>query len=765
MTKRNTNEASRLGEAAAGSFEHRREAIRRELSRMFGGDGPWPVVVALFQDPDQVMAEARDGKLTRHDYALGRDGTAALSNPVLVEETFRVAEMTAAESAADPGRLIEAGSRPGRWAVRVIRAGLSGNGNYYPPRVLREAAPLFSGARVLARSDEDHLAGRDKSVSALIGRIADPAWLDENGGELRATMELIEADGALAGKLKAAHERGMTDLMGLSIVAAGRHRIGSVSGRPVRMVEAITRVESVNLVVEPGAGGAILDFIEAARGAGGTQGDDAMRERVKKFIEAKLGKAKLDAIDATDDDAVEALYREAGASEAAGNTGNGAGGGNDTGTPAVTPEDVDSRIAEAVRLTEARADARAEIAASALPDAAKARLEARFAEAASIGADDARNAIEAERKYLAGIAGGGHVAGLGTARAELTEGLGEKTAKMLDALLDPKDSSMTSLKEAYVQVTGDRRVTGMVQACDRALMREALQSTSLAEILGDSITRRMIADYRETGIHDGWARLVTVVPVSDFRTQRRIRWGGYGNLPEVGEGVPYTALTSPGEEEETYAPSKRGGTESVTLEAIKNDDLGQIMRIPARLSRAAKRTVSKFVFDFYTANGNLADGVALFHATHKNLGTAALAKASLAAGRLAMVEQKEKDSNETLGIGPRYLLVPFQLEETAADLFRRNTENDRTFVQSLSLAIVAVPHFTDANDWYLSADPNDIPTIEVGFLDGRQEPELFVQDTPSQGSLFSHDQITYKIRHIYGGTVLDHRGLYKAAVA
>ena len=74
-------------------------------------------------------------------------------------------------------------------------------------------------------------------------------------------------------------------------------------------------------------------------------------------------------------------------------------------------------------------------------------------------------------------------------------------------------------------------------------------------------------------------------------------------------------------------------------------------------------------------------------------------------------------------------------------------------------------YWTDANDWYLAADPDDIPCIEVGFLDGREEPELFVQDNPTVGSLFTHDKIAYKIRHVYGGDVLDHRGLYKAAVA
>jgi hypothetical protein len=53
------------------------------------------------------------------------------------------------------------------------------------------------------------------------------------------------------------------------------------------------------------------------------------------------------------------------------------------------------------------------------------------------------------------------------------------------------------------------------------------------------------------------------------------------------------------------------------------------------------------------------------------------------------------------------------------------------------------------------------PTLEVGFYQGRQDPELFTQADPSVGSVFNADKITYKIRHVYSGTVLDHRGLYR----
>ena len=242
--------------------------------------------------------------------------------------------------------------------------------------------------------------------------------------------------------------------------------------------------------------------------------------------------------------------------------------------------------------------------------------------------------------------------------------------------------------------------------------------------------------------------------MTDFRTQRRLRWGGYGDLPEVAERAPYDQLATPGDAEESYAASKQGGTESVTLEAIRNDDLAQLQRLPAKLGRAAKRTLSAFAVSFLsafavsflTANAALADGKALFHADYGNLGSTALARGSLAAARLAMVKQAEPGSGKALGIGPRVLIVPFALEETAVDLFRRTTENDRTFVQSLALDIVALAELADDTDWYLAADPLDIPTIKIGFLDGRREPELFVQDSPTQGSLFTHDQITWKVR-------------------
>ena len=183
------------------------------------------------------------------------------------------------------------------------------------------------------------------------------------------------------------------------------------------------------------------------------------------------------------------------------------------------------------------------------------------------------------------------------------------------------------------------------------------------------------------------------------------------------------------------------------------------------LAVAAGRTLYEFVFDFLRTNPVVYDGVALFHASHANLGTAALDETSFAAARLRMKRQAELSSAKRLGITLRHLVIPADLEEAAFDLFVRSTNNDETFVQSRKPTVHVIDYWTDANNWYATADGAQVPLIELGFYGGREEPELFIQDLPTQGSLFSNDQIKYKIRHIYSGAVRDFRGFDGSVVA
>ncbi len=248
--------------------------------------------------------------------------------------------------------------------------------------------------------------------------------------------------------------------------------------------------------------------------------------------------------------------------------------------------------------------------------------------------------------------------------------------------------------------------------------------------------------------------------------------GGYGVLPAVNEGAPYQSLTSPGDEEATYALTKRGGTEDLTLEMIANDDVRAIQRIPVALGRAAAQTLYRFVWDILPTNANVSyEAVALFHTSHGNTAAGALSQTSLTAGRVAMRSQAAYgDTSDILSIVPKFLVVPNELEELAFQLSRSvvavpSTPAGPSDTPNIHQGItpIVIDYYTDANDWYLIADPMDVPTIEIGFYLGRQEPDLFTQSDQSVGSMWNADKLSYKIRHIYSGTVLDHRAFYRGA--
>ncbi len=597
-----------------------------------------------------------------------------------------------------------------RFKIRVISAGVSKNGNYYSPAALREAAPLFDGVRVLVRSDEDHIQGKGKDFRNLIGRLANPRFI-ESTAEIQADFELIEPNGAIAVKLREAFDGGMTGLFGFSIDAAALAKPVRINGQTVREACKITQVKSVDLIVEPGANGGIIDFIEAVNEEGQT-----MREKETK--------------------------EETNVQEAA---------------PAITAQEIDDKI----RMVEARANAKATIAASSLPEMAKTRLKKHFETLADFKEADVETAIKDELDYLAKFTEA-NVKDLGAGRTAVTKDRLETVSERLDAFFDERHKDhrqALSFKEAYVDLTGDAKVSGRIEN-----FTEALTSTSFSNVLGDAITRRLVKEYNNKTQLDAWRKFASIVPVSDFREQKRVRMGGYGDLAAVSEAAAYADVTSPTDDVAKYSASKRGGLEKITLEMIKNDDVGAIRQIPVKLARAAKRTLSKFAFNLIVSNPTLGDSKTLFHADHGNLGSDALSAASFTARRLAMMKQKEAGSNEVLSIPPAYLLVPPELEETAYNLFVRNTNNDPQYVQTVKPEIIPIWYATDADDWYLAADPADITGIEIGFLDGNEEPELFVQDNPTSGSVFTNDQITYKIRHIYGGAVIDYRAFQGSVV-
>jgi hypothetical protein len=69
---------------------------------------------------------------------------------------------------------------------------------------------------------------------------------------------------------------------------------------------------------------------------------------------------------------------------------------------------------------------------------------------------------------------------------------------------------------------------------------------------------------------------------------------------------------------------------------------------------------------------------------------------------------------------------------------------------------------TDPNDWGVIRDKEDVPIVEMSYLFGHEEPDFVISEGPTQEFVFVGEKIGYKIRHEYGGTLVNYQGGYKS---
>jgi hypothetical protein len=299
----------------------------------------------------------------------------------------------------------------------------------------------------------------------------------------------------------------------------------------------------------------------------------------------------------------------------------------------------------------------------------------------------------------------------------------------------------------------------------------AFHSTgSFANLLLDAANKTLLAGYEEAEFTwNIWAR--TAPAVADFKNINRIRFSESPSLemvPELGD-YPEGKMS---DSRESYKVEKFGSVFTVSWETIVNDDLDAISRIPAMQGDAARRTQNAKVYEVLTSNPLMGDGKALFandHASGTNVSGAAAAPAvgTLNTGFTAMRRQKGLNTNVTLNLTPRFLIVPVEYEATALELFSStsyNAANNNEGVRNIygpgggrTLTIVADAVLTSAVQWYLAADTARIDTIELAYLQGEESPVLENEWD------FAKDCYRYKIRQTFGVKAIDWRGLFRNA--
>jgi hypothetical protein len=294
-------------------------------------------------------------------------------------------------------------------------------------------------------------------------------------------------------------------------------------------------------------------------------------------------------------------------------------------------------------------------------------------------------------------------------------------------------------------------------------------SGSFANLLLDAANKTLTASYLEADYTwDQWVRQAQ--SVDDFKNINRISLGESPNLEVIPEGKEYPE-GKVSDQRKTYKLEKYGKEFTITWEAVVNDDLDALSRIPAMHGSAARNTQEKTVYDVFLSNPTMPDGVALFSASHAsgtNLsgGAGAPSKTTLDKAFEVMGKQKGLSSDVFLGLKPSILLVPLGYAGTAYELVNSTASVDNeknSGVANLygrggvrSMRVVETPYL-DANsstNWYAIADNSKIDTVEITFLNGEESPVL-----ESDWNM-RNDSYVYKVRQSFAAAVIEHRGIF-----
>lgn len=317
------------------------------------------------------------------------------------------------------------------------------------------------------------------------------------------------------------------------------------------------------------------------------------------------------------------------------------------------------------------------------------------------------------------------------------------------------DMARESLERENISTRGlTRREIAMAAL---GLTRAGYQSSSdFPAILANSLNKTLRAAYQNMPrTFQPWTRRATA---SDFRDIIRTQFGADIDLKAIPEGGEY-GYSGQVDGKEIYKVVKYGSIIAVTWETLINDDLNAFSRTPQQIAAKAAQKQSDIVYGLLLENPKMSDGSNLFsvsnHANTVTTGTV-INIDSLAAARAAMRKQKDL-GGDFINVTPRYLIVGPDKEQEAlqflSNAYQPNTQGQINPYTGLMEPIVEAR--VTGNQWYVSADPAQVDTLEYAFLAG--EEELFTE----QREGFERDGLEWKVRMVFGAGVIDFRGLYK----
>ena len=335
---------------------------------------------------------------------------------------------------------------------------------------------------------------------------------------------------------------------------------------------------------------------------------------------------------------------------------------------------------------------------------------------------------------------------------------GIKLEKPAEGARDLRSASIVDLARECLIIQG---MTAEARAVDKeTLIRSAFTASSqFSGILDNTVNKTMQKSYAEAATtYQLWTG---VGSNPDFKATSRYQISEGGALLKINENGEFIddKMTDNGVSSSIVTFGRKF---SMSRQAIINDDLDYLTKMPAAYARAAKRGINKAVYAILNGNPVIYDGKQLFHADHANgilSGGAAPSVAEMDLLQQQMMKQKNLRGEEFLNIRPRFAIVPVELDIKTRQLISSvNDPANATGVLTPNpfngrLEVISDAELTNPKKWFTAADPNNIDTIEVTYLNGN--------DMPTLESKIGWDILgmEWRIFIDYGINVIDYRGL------
>lgn len=326
-----------------------------------------------------------------------------------------------------------------------------------------------------------------------------------------------------------------------------------------------------------------------------------------------------------------------------------------------------------------------------------------------------------------------------------------QTYKLTDDAMDFRGFSMMELARHFLTLSGQSvRGLGTLDMLGRAFT-----TSDLPLLLANVMNKSLRAGYGAVAVD--YQRVFRRADASNFKSISSVSFSGADSLVKVGEHgeIQYGKMA---ESAETYALATYARIVSYTRQAMINDDLNGLTRVPEALGRAAAILENKTVWGIFTANAAMSDSVALFHSTHGNQSASAgaISATTVGAGYAAFDAQKGLD-NEPIAVSPEFLIVSGDNRTTAEQYLNSTTvftkPADVTPVSHKSLQLVVTPFLTGA-PWYLAGGQFS-SSVEYAYLSGQEG--LYTETREG----FDIDGVDIKARLDFGAGAVDFRTVYR----